>query len=514
MTTQSEILLKQYAQEQSTLLEIAKRIAQGGALDALLQDLAAMALRGFAADGVRIVLPSTNGFKGFSAGPAGPEMEAFDYSVWAHTVAHGALLQQDMSKLQTLNGAKTKYKSVAAFPLLVMGQQGGVLWAGYRKTHQFNQAEENFGGIIAAQASVAVANAYAFESAQFQRERLAAILNSSADPILMINTEGWITMINPAAEAACGIKNAHGKKVESVLPNVEALLPLLNGEPSNEVVEWENGNGLIFSPRITEVRDDSGKLTGRVLTLRDITHYRTFSDNQAEFTSTISHDMRLPLTYMKGYLDMMPMVGQVNEKQETFLDKIATGITELTDLVEKILDASKLDPMGNYQLTREPSDIGEIIHDAMTIQTPMAERKKIKLISDVSRTLPILNVDQGMLKRAINNLIDNAIKYTPDGGTVTVRANAQGDSLSISVIDTGEGISEEDQKKLFSRFKRIRKRGQERIKGTGLGLYIVKRLAQRHGGDATLTSELGKGSTFTIHIPMSGENLLGGAAGA
>jgi signal transduction histidine kinase len=136
-----------------------------------------------------------------------------------------------------------------------------------------------------------------------------------------------------------------------------------------------------------------------------------------------------------------------------------------------------------------------------------AEKKGLTLVADIDPNLPLLSLDETLLKRALNNLVDNAIKYTPEGGAITVIAAVQDDRLLLSVKDTGLGISKENQEKLFHRFKRLYRTEHKSIKGSGLGLFIVKNVAQRHSGDAWVDSIESSGSTFTIGIPIAGANL-------
>jgi signal transduction histidine kinase len=246
--------------------------------------------------------------------------------------------------------------------------------------------------------------------------------------------------------------------------------------------------------------------------LRDITRYKNLRDNQSEFVSTVSHDLRSPLTYMHGYATMLPMVGELNDKQKGFAEKIISGIAQMTDLVDKILDASRLDPEGNYELSRDTCDVAKIVTDIVSNHSQPAEKKGLKLSVALNTALPILNLDDLMLRRALNNLVDNAIKYTPENGAITVGANVQDNNLLLTVQDTGLGISEENQKHLFERFRRVRRREHQAVKGNGLGLFIVKSVAQKHGGDAWVESKEGEGSTFAIRIPLEGANLLGAEA--
>jgi signal transduction histidine kinase len=181
----------------------------------------------------------------------------------------------------------------------------------------------------------------------------------------------------------------------------------------------------------------------------------------------------------------------------------------MSDLVEKVLDAGKLDPVtGDYELMREPCDLVEVFRKVVTSLSEPAAKKKLEFTSSVANGIPILNVDRTMLSSAFTNLVENAVKYTPEGGHVDVALDLDSGSLIFTVKDDGYGIGSEDQKKLFGRNVRIYRKEWKRVKGTGLGLFIVKNVAQRHGGDAWVESAEGQGSTFRITIPLEGANLL------
>jgi signal transduction histidine kinase len=214
---------------------------------------------------------------------------------------------------------------------------------------------------------------------------------------------------------------------------------------------------------------------------------------------------------MQGFASMLPAVGDLNDRQKQYVDKIMSGITQMSDLVEKVLDVRKIDPDGNYQLIRTACDVARMLSEIAAQHADAAERKEQHLELDVDPNLPILNLDEVMLRRAINNLVDNAVKYTPAHGTITVSGHIEDNHLVIAIKDTGLGISEENQRLLFSQFKRIRRKEHHLIKGSGLGLFIVKGVAMRHNGDAWLTSKEHEGSTFYISIPLEGMNLLGAA---
>ncbi len=504
--------LQQYIDGQTLLLEITQRIATGGSPGAMLPDITNATLRGSHADGVRIVLDSPATALTYATGPAAGKMLKFDRLIEQVVADYGLTAIPDLGAEQgDIAQLKDALGAVIALPLIAQGVTYGVLWIGYDQPRQFESGELTFLTIVAGQTAVAIANAYAFESARRGREQLAAILSSSADPVLVVDEQESVVLLNPAAERALGV-SAHdtiGKPVGDVI-NAEPLVELLKGQADRtESVEWQNENGNTFAPMISDVRNDNGERTGRVLVLRDITRYKNLQESQLVFVSTVSHDLRSPLTFMRGYADMLSMVGPLNEKQQGFSEKISIGIAQMSDLVEKILDAGRLAPEGRYELERTTVDVARIVSDIVNTHLQPAEKKNQTLTVNLNSGLPILNLDKTMVQRALNNLVDNAIKYTPNGGTITVSADIQDNHLLLSVRDTGLGISEENQKHLFERFRRVRRREHQSVKGSGLGLFIVKSVAQRHGGDAWVESKEGQGSAFFIRIPLEGANLVG-----
>lgn len=239
--------------------------------------------------------------------------------------------------------------------------------------------------------------------------------------------------------------------------------------------------------------------------------------NQNEFVSIVSHDLRTPLTSMKGFGSMLEsqMAGDLNDEQAHFVNKMLSGITQMTSLVDNIQDAGRYDPeTGFYEMQRQPSDITDIVRSIVDTHLLPAEKQDLDLRFSTSDDIPIVNIDDRMIERAVINLVDNAIKYTPNGRQVEVKVQRVNDALEITVTDNGYGISEENRKYLFQRHYRVQRREHKLVKGSGLGLFIVRSVARQHGGDAFVHSIEGEGSTFGIRIPLTGENLIGSSAGA
>jgi signal transduction histidine kinase len=247
-------------------------------------------------------------------------------------------------------------------------------------------------------------------------------------------------------------------------------------------------------------------------TVRTNARHQKLARNQSEFMRIVSHDLRSPLTSMKGFGSMLEsgMVGDMNEKQEHFIDKIMAGVQQMTALVENIQDAGRYDPeTGFYEMQRAPSDLTDIVNRIVSNHLVPAEKQELTVSKSIADDIPIINIDSTIIERAITNLVDNAIKYTPNGRNVEVSLYRQDNHVVVSVQDSGFGISPENQKMLFERHVRIPRKEHKRVKGSGLGLFIVRSVARRHGGDAWIESVEGEGSTFFVSIPLSGENLIG-----
>lgn len=252
-------------------------------------------------------------------------------------------------------------------------------------------------------------------------------------------------------------------------------------------------------------------LTVLTTNLRVSAQHQKVVRNQNEFMRIVSHDLRSPLTSIQGFASMLEsnMVGELNEKQAHFVQKILAGIVQMTSLVDNIQDAGRYDPeTGFYEMQRDHCDLAEIVQRIVRNHLLPAEKQELTLTAVISDDVPIIYADANMLERAITNLVDNAIKYSPNGRDVEVSVRRADDDIVVSVKDNGLGISKDHQKALFERHVRIPRKEHKRVKGSGLGLFIVRSVARRHGGDAWVESEEGVGSTFSISIPLSKENSI------
>jgi two-component system NtrC family sensor kinase len=243
------------------------------------------------------------------------------------------------------------------------------------------------------------------------------------------------------------------------------------------------------------------KTVGRVCILRDVTQLKEIDTLKSEFVSTVSHDLRSPLTLMRGYATMLEMAGTLNEQQKNYVRMISQGVDNMAKLVNNLLDLGRIDFGVGLQVERIPVlDILERVTGSLQMQ---AKQKGISLGVELPKDLPhAMEADGALLQQALYNLVENALKYTPPGGGVTIHLQTDPSALTFAVQDSGIGIPKNDLPRLFEKFYRGTNRDALSQRGTGLGLAIVKSIAERHGGKVWAESELGKGSTFYLQVPL------------
>jgi signal transduction histidine kinase len=215
----------------------------------------------------------------------------------------------------------------------------------------------------------------------------------------------------------------------------------------------------------------------------------------------VSHELRTPLTSISGYLELVLEGGQLSEEQEQFLGVVGRNAERLLRVVGDLLFVAQLKSRA-VVLERAPVDLAELADSAVQSAAPLAQDRGIELKLDFA-ALPLLEGDAGRLGQMMDNLLANALKFTPRGGRVEVRGFERDDAVCIQVRDTGMGISEDDQQRLFERFFRTSQAQAEAIQGTGLGLSIVAAIVEAHGGSVEVESEPGIGTTFTVVLPMA-----------
>jgi PAS domain S-box-containing protein len=513
--------LRARLEELSLLLRASQGVAGSLDLNEALPPILQGALASSGAAGVRIILVPNEELplplsgapplhQVFAAGPAAEMMAALDRGVLVLTRDEGRAAIENLARARAVLDVAPvagKLHALLALPLrhaLAQSHYYGALWLGYDQPHAFTEAEVNFLTTLAGQAAVAVANAGLFEAAEQGRQRLAAILASTPDAVIVTDRNARLLLLNPAAEAVFELSGRPviGRPAAEVLPDPELARLLHEHHSGGNTGELETASGRTLYASASSIIGADGSELGRVCILRDVTHFKELDLMKSEFVATVSHDLRAPLTFMRGYATMMPMVGQLNEKQQEFAAKIITGIEQMTKLIDDLLDLGRIE--AGVGLAREACQVDQIVYGIVDTLKPAALTKGLSLTVDAPSDLPVMSGDATLLRQAIANLVDNAIKYTPAGGHVRVTVSAEPDRFRLAVADTGLGISPADQTHLFQKFFRVKQRGSTQVKGSGLGLAIVKSIVERHGGRVWVDSKLGKGSTFYMELPQNG----------
>lgn len=225
-----------------------------------------------------------------------------------------------------------------------------------------------------------------------------------------------------------------------------------------------------------------------------------YSDPKAEWLNTVAHDLKTPINSVRGCIELIQQMGDLNDKQQHYANRAMAGLQRMEHLVARLLDISWID--AGMQLELNDVDLHTLIHEVVDLMRESAERRSITINIHIDERLGTVRADNRRLMQVIDNLLSNAIKYNNDNGLVTINVTRDSDSVKVSVQDTGMGISPEDQPHVFERFFRARQSVAMRIEGSGLGLAISKGIIQKHRGRIWMQSNLGEGSVFSFTLPM------------
>ncbi len=485
---------------------VASTLEMEGAVQPILEAVLATG-----ASAVRVALmpsaaqPQEESSSRFALGPAKDAYSALDDVILTLAQKQGRLVLNNLNRVRGLDipDGQPRPSALMAVALYHENRYYGVLWAAFDQPHQFSEEDVRFLSTLAGHAALAAANARLFRTAEVGRQRLAAILASTPDPVLVTDQDNRLLLANPAAKRALGAMagSAEGQPTERVISQQELrdlLQELESGKKSAEVVLPD---GKVYFATASAVIAD-GRPVGRVCVMRDVTHFKELDALKSDFVSTVSHDLRSPLTLMRGYATMLEMVGELNDQQKNYVTKIISGVESMARLVNSLLDLGRIEAGVGLQVDKVPvMDVVNAVVDTLQMQ---ADQKKISLGVEVERTLPqLIEADRALLQQAVYNLVENAIKYTPENGAVRVRLRTRPEGIQFEVQDNGIGVSPADQVRLFEKFFRGSQREARAQRGSGLGLAIVRSIAERHGGKVWLESQLGQGSVFYLLVPFS-----------
>ncbi|MDX1556886.1 MAG: ATP-binding protein, partial [Xanthomonadales bacterium] len=266
----------------------------------------------------------------------------------------------------------------------------------------------------------------------------------------------------------------------------------------------KNGDPFWVRVSANTIRDAGWKPLGLVLVTTDIMHLKELDRMKTEFVSMVSHELRTPLTSIKGYVSMLREgeLGEMTREQHEFLDITLENADRLMGLINDLLDISRIES-GRLRLALSDFDFSDVIKAVRSEMRAMGETKQIKTVVEGDASPVRVRADRDRVVQILANLLSNAYKYSPVGTTVRIRTQVDQPFVRIQVVDQGMGLSEQDQAKLFTKFFRTEAAKQRGISGTGLGLSISRQLVEMQGGEMSVRSEIGHGSTFAFTLPLA-----------
>lgn len=356
---------------------------------------------------------------------------------------------------------------------------------------------------LTSNAAMALENAHLFSRVNSESRKLDAVLRGTVQPVIVTDDTGHVLLVNLAARDVFQIDRdpERGASLRAMAPRSLTRLvdrALSTGQVQHGEIVPEGDQ--TFSATITPIPG-----VGVVTVLQDITDIKRLSELKSEFVSTVSHDIRSPLSVVQGFLAVLGQAGPLNARQVDFVASAQRELMYLFDLTADLLDLGQIDSGLDVEMVR--CDLGTIVREALGSWqgTGLPQRHQIEL-SLPDEEVGVLG-NAALLRRVVENLISNAVKYTPPGGHIHVRLRVTGGEAELQVEDNGIGISAADQPYVFDRFYRAKNKITRNIKGTGLGLSIVRSVTERHGGRVWLESEPEVGTTVGVVLPLIGSPL-------
>ena len=345
-----------------------------------------------------------------------------------------------------------------------------------------------------------------------EKRKSEAIVESISDGLIVTDAGMNILHMNRVIADLFGAdeKGSIGFPIASVIRD-ERIIALIRtsgdrrkDESRLNTLQFSRGEKqLFYRPKVTTLYDSEGNMYGVLTLLQDVTQFKELDRMKSDFIATLSHEFRTPLTSINMSVDILNqgILGTLNERQRELIDSAREDCFRLTKLARELLQLSKLES-GKVELRDEELSILSVVGFSLRPLQLMFTEKNIRLVTDVASDLPLLVADEQQLSWVITNLVTNALKNTDPGGTVTIRAREEGESLLVQVEDTGHGIPRDALERIFDKFVQVKRSSDSTPGSVGLGLSIAKEIVEMYGGRIWAESEPGKGSTFSFLLPL------------
>lgn len=340
---------------------------------------------------------------------------------------------------------------------------------------------------------------------QNEKNRVEVILTHMADGLLAMDTEGEIIKLNAAAERMLAVEEAEalGRQVDELWPTMGfGELAAVARETSRSLIQEVRFGSLIFKAHVTPLPGDS-HAAGTVIVLQDITELQRLAEIRREFVANVSHELKTPLTSVKSYVEtLLDGAAEDPDLRTQFLQVVESETDRMTRLVRDLLNLSQFD-QGAAQWEVATHTVGPFLTDMVRRLEPQIAQKGLTVQVNVAPQTPQARFDRDKISQVMINLLANAIEFTPTGGQISVEARGEGTTVRFAVRDSGVGIPEADQPRIFERFYRVDKARTRTLGGTGLGLAIAKQIVELSGGTIHISSVLGEGTEVFFTLPVA-----------
>ncbi len=412
---------------------------------------------------------------------------------------------------------KQGVRSIIYVPLMSKDAATGIMMLLHiGNVRNFSAEEITLAETVASQLAVALKNAQLFRHVSEEKGRIEALVNSSGDGILMTDKKFQIILTNVVVNRLLQIEaeRFHDKTLIDFIDaqkdnlkefdSVKEQIYRMMSSPEQPLVEEIT---LIAPPKVLKiignpVRAEEKEVIGHMIALHDITQEKQLEQMREDFISMIVHDLKNPLAGVIGFSEIM-----LNKSRKQSLTEFEHHLTNILhqantmhDMVNNILEVHKMED-GSMEIEKEIADFDDIIVNAIRQVDMTARQKDIEIRTEVPEDFPTIFVDQSKIVRLFANILSNAVKYTPEGGIITINTKIQQDTILTGISDTGQGIPPEYLDKIFDRFSQVNRKQQGKAASVGLGLYFCKLVIEAHGGKIWAESDYGKGSTFYFTLP-------------
>jgi PAS domain S-box-containing protein len=388
-------------------------------------------------------------------------------------------------------------------PILTRLGPMGVAHLASHKAEDFADDAMHVFSLVVSQIAANIENARLFREVEKERARLEAFLSSTTNLIIVVDRAGCVVLANPAAREVFGQgKDWEHRPLSEIVEN-EALLDLFSKARHHQATfgEVPLPDGRTLQASLSPISGGGDEpIAGWVAAMQDITYLKELDQMKTDFVNTVSHDLRSPLSGISIATHLVSQVGEINERQQEFLETIEQRIAAMTELIDDLLDVGRIE--AGIDMEMELCAIAPLITQVVDQFEEQIQNKQLRSSVKADANLPPVMGNEPRLRQVLSNLIGNAIKYTPEGGQITIEANCNHAEMVVSVRDTGVGISLADQPHIFDKFYRVDRPEIASVKGTGLGLAITRSIVEKHGGRIWVESELDAGSTFSFALPI------------